>query len=32
MLQVNNIKLSDHEITIDDLQDGTILLKVVCKL
>ncbi|KAI3354367.1 hypothetical protein L3Q82_018890 [Scortum barcoo] len=26
---VNSIKLSDREITIDDLQDGTVLLRVV---
>ncbi|KAA8593975.1 hypothetical protein FQN60_004809 [Etheostoma spectabile] len=29
---VNTLKLSDHDITIDDLQDGTVLLKVVCML
>ncbi|XP_035857217.1 nuclear mitotic apparatus protein 1 isoform X6 [Sander lucioperca] len=29
---VNTLKLSDREITIDDLQDGTVLLKVVCVL
>nr|XP_046244742.1 nuclear mitotic apparatus protein 1 isoform X5 [Scatophagus argus] len=29
---VNSIKLSDREITIDDLQDGTVLVKVVYML
>ncbi|KAF3847854.1 hypothetical protein F7725_020882 [Dissostichus mawsoni] len=31
-LQVNNLKLSEREITIDDLKDGTVLLKVVYML
>lgn len=31
-LQVNNLKLSDREVTVDDLQDGTVLLKVVYML
>ncbi|XP_034719263.1 nuclear mitotic apparatus protein 1 isoform X1 [Etheostoma cragini] len=29
---VNTLKLSDHNIAINDLQDGTVLLKVVCML
>lgn len=28
-MQVNCIKVSDQELSIDDLRDGTILLKVV---
>ncbi|XP_010796156.1 uncharacterized protein [Notothenia coriiceps] len=29
---VNNLKLSEREMTVDDLQDGTVLLKVVYML
>lgn len=31
-LQVNSLKLSDREMSMDDLHDGAVLLDIVCML